>query len=138
MNNKSRKLNVIPATAIAAAGTLTSQVEKATWESGIRFYITVASPTGGTGTDTIFLCAVPPHGGNPIPLIGIAVVGAFSLAAGTYIADFYPSAWLPLTVAANGALIGAAGVWLPMQWAVRIVMGTGNAATITVDAETLP
>ena len=47
-------------------------------------------------------------------------------------------AWLPPTLAAGGALLGAVGIEVPIAWAVRIQMGAGNAATITVDGEMLP
>lgn len=137
MNNKSRHLNVIPATAIAVAGTLLSQTEKATWGKGVRLFVTVSAATAGGGVDAIFLCAVPPAGGTAIPLLGFAFANALSV-AGVYVADFYPGAWLPVTVAAGGHLLGAAGIELPMQWAVQVVMGAGNAATITVDAEMMP
>jgi hypothetical protein len=44
---------------------------------------------------------------------------------------------MPGSIAAGSALLGAAGIHLPTKWAVQILIGTGNAATITVDAETL-
>lgn len=137
MQNKAQQRNVIPATAIAAAGTLTSATHTSTWDRGIRFFITVAAVTTAGGVDTIFLCAIPPAGGTAVPLVGFAAVNSLAV-AGVYVADFYPGAWLPGTVAAGGVLLGAAGIELPTQWAVQIVMGTGNAATITVDATTLP
>ena len=137
MQNKSLHRNVIPATAIAAAGIVTSQTEKATWGKGIRLFVTVAAATAAGGVDTIFLCAVPPAGGAAVPIVGFAAANGLSV-AGVYVADFYPGAWLPPTVAAGGALLGAAGIELPMNWAVRIAMGAGNAATITVDAELMP
>lgn len=137
MNNKSLHRNVIPATAIAAAGTLTSQVETATYGTGIRFYITVTGATAGGGTDAIFLCGVPPAGGVPVPILGFALANALSV-NGVYIADFYPSAYVPPTVAAGGALLGAAGIYLPISWAVQIQMGAGNSATIRVDGEMFP
>jgi hypothetical protein len=136
MQNKALRRNIIPATALTA-GTTTSQSEQNTWGRGIRFYITSAAATAGGGVDTVFLCGVPPAGGNAVPVVGFAAANALSV-AGVYVADFYPGAWLPPTVAAGGVLLGAAGIELPAKWAVRIVMGAGNAATITVDAETLP
>jgi hypothetical protein len=149
MNPKTFHRNIIPATPIAAAGTLTSGVQASTSGRGVRFYVTVAAgATAGGGTDTIFLCAVPPAfvqgvvplpppSTNAIPLVGLAAANAFSV-AGTYVADFYPGAWLPSTLAAGGALLGAVGVEVPIAWAVRIVLGAGNSATITVDGELLP
>lgn len=136
MQNKALRRNVIPATALTA-GTTTSKTENSTWGRGIRFYVTAAAVTAGGGVDAIFLCGVPPAGGNAIPIVGFAAANSLSV-AGVYVADFYPGAWLPPTIAAGGALLGAAGIELPVAWAVRIVMGAGNAATITVDAETLP
>jgi hypothetical protein len=143
MNNKSLHRNVIPATAIPVAGVLTSQVETATWGKGIRFFVTVAAGTAAGGIDAIFLCSQVPGTGIPsvpsvvVPLVGFALANAFSV-NGVYVADFYPGAWLPPVVAAGGALIGAAGIELPMFWAVQIQMGAGNAATIRVDAVAMP
>jgi hypothetical protein len=137
MNNKSRHRNVIPATAIAAAGTLTSATQFATYGRGVRFYITVAAATAAGGIDTIFLCAVPPAGGTAVPIVGFAAANSLSV-AGVYTADFYPGAWLPATIAAGGKLLGCAGIELPMQWEVQVTFGTGNAATITIDAEMIP
>lgn len=137
MNNKSQHRNVIPATAIATAGTLTSGVQNATYGQGIRFYITIAAAVAAGGIDAIFLCAVPPGAVTPIPITGFAAANSLAV-AGTYFADFYPGAWLPAVLAAGGKLLGAAGIQLPMKWAVQIVMGAGNSATVTVDAEMMP
>ena len=137
MQNKALHRNVIPATAIAAAGTLTSQTERATWGKGIRFYVTVTGGGAAGGVDTIFLCAVPPGQTVAVPLVGFAAANALSV-NGVYVADFYPGAWLPPTLAAGGVLLGAAGIELPMAWAVQIAMGAGNSATVTVDAESMP
>jgi hypothetical protein len=137
MQNKAQQRNVIPATAIAVAGTLTSATHTATYGRGVRFFVTVSGATAGGGLDTIFLCAVPPSGGPAVPIVGFSTANSLSV-AGVYIADFYPGAWLPPTIAAGGNLLGIAGIYTPISWAVRIVMGAGNAATIAVDAETLP
>lgn len=137
MNNKSLHRNIIPATAIATAGTLTSQVETATYGTGVRLYITVTAPTAGGGTDAIFLCGVVPGTATIVPILGFSLVNELSV-AGTYVADFYPSAFVPATVAAGSALLGAAGIMLPINWAVKIQMGAGNAATIRVDGEMFP
>jgi hypothetical protein len=146
VNIKTLHRNIIPATALAAAGSITSALQQATTGKGIRFYVTVAGGTAGGGTDTLFLCGVSPAltQGNPlalqaapvIPIVGFAAANALSV-NGTYIADFYPGAWLPPTIAAGGALIGAAGIELPIFWAVRVILGAGNSATITVDGEYL-
>lgn len=146
MNPKSLHRNIIPATAVAAAGTITSQLQEAMKGCGIRFYVTVAGGTAGGGVDTLFLCGVAPTftQGNPlalkatpvIPIVGFAAANALSV-NGIYVADFYPGAWLPPTIAAGGALLGAAGIALPIFWAVQIVLGAGNSGTITVDGEYL-
>jgi hypothetical protein len=149
MQNKTLRPNVIPSTAIAAAGTLTSQVETNTWGRGIRVYVTVSAVTTGGGTDSLYLCGVPPNfpaippalqpaAANAIALTGFAGVNMLAV-AGTYCFDFYPGAWLPAGgLAAAGQLVGVAGVGLPVNWAIRIVLGTGNAATVVVGAEMLP
>lgn len=138
MNNKSRHLNLIPATAIALAGTLVSQIEKATWGSGLRFWITVSGVTAGGGTDSIYLAGVPPNGSALVPLIGFTAVNMLSV-AGTYAVDFICGEWLPVTgLATGGKLLGVAAIVPSMQWGVQVTMGAGNAATITVDAEMMP
>lgn len=142
MNNKSQHRNIIPTTVIAAGGLLISQIETATWGHGIRFYITVTGAGAGGGTDTFFLCGVVPGTAltpNPIivPIVGFAAVNELSV-NGVYVADFYPGAWETATIAPGGAIIGAAGIYLPMYWAVRIQMGAGNTATVGVDGEMFP
>jgi hypothetical protein len=143
MQNKSLHRNIIPVTAIAVAGTLISQVETATWGKGIRLYITVTGATTGGGTDALFLCGVVPGTAltsNPVivPIVGFAVVNGLSV-NGVYVADFYPGAWLPAAAGAvGGALLGAVGIYLPMNWAIEIRLGAGNVATIRVDGELLP
>jgi len=137
-NNKALRRNVLAATAIATAGNAVSQVEENRWGRGVRFYVTVASPTAGGGTDSFYLCAQIPGTATVIPLTGFAAANLLAV-AGTYCFDFYPGAWLPASgLATSGLLKGAAGVHLPLMWAVKAVMGTGNAATLTVDAEILP
>jgi hypothetical protein len=149
MQNKALRPNVIPSTAIAAAGTLTSQVESSVWGRGIRIFVTVSAVTAAGGTDSLYLCGVPPNfpaiapalqppSANAIALTGFAAANMLSV-VGTYCFDFYPGAWLPTGgLAASGQLVGVAGINLPTNWAVRIVMGTGNAATVVVGAEILP
>jgi hypothetical protein len=133
---KALRRNVVPATAIAAAGTLTSQTENARSERGVRLYVTLASVTNTGAVDTLYLCAIPPAGGAAVPVAGFSAVALLST-VGVWIFDFYPGAWLPPTLAAGGHLMGAAGVALPLNWAVEAVLGAGSAATITVDAELL-
>lgn len=138
MNNKSKHLNVMPATALAGGSVTISQTEHATYERGIRLFVTVSGAVAAAGIlDAIFLCAVPPKGGAAIPLVGFALANAFGV-NGVYCADFYPGAWLPDTLAAGGNLLGAAGIELPLDWAVQIAMGAGNSATIAVDAVVMP
>ncbi len=136
MSNKALKRNIVPATALTASTTI-SQTEQAQFGRGVRLWITVAAATAAGGVDSVSLCGVPPAGGTAVPIAGFSAANALSV-AGTYMADFYPGAWLPATVAAGNKLLGAAGICLPVQWAVQIVIGAGNAATITVDAEMLP
>jgi hypothetical protein len=145
MQNKSLRRNVIPSTAIALAGSLTSQTEGNIWGRGIRFYVTVSAVTAGGGTDSFYLNGVPPanqatalEAGASIKLTGFAAANMLSV-AGTYCFDFYPGGWLPTGgLAASGQLLGVAGIHLPFAWAVSITMGAGNAATVVVDAEILP
>lgn len=137
LNAKTLHRNIIPATALAASSTTISGTQNATLGTGIRLFITVSGVTAAGGTDSVFLSAVPPAGGTAIPVIGFSGVNLLAV-AGTFIADFYPGAWLPPTVAAGGKLLGAAGVMLPIKWAVQIGIGAGNAATITVDGEMFP
>jgi hypothetical protein len=140
---RAQRKNLYPATALTAQAVL-SQVEKATVGRGVRLYVNVSAVSGGTGTDSISLCALPPNSaaGVLIPLIGFSKVGMLSLVAGTYVFDFYPGGSSVLTnngaaALTTGNLMGAAGVNLPMQWGVQIVLGTGNGATVSVDAEIL-
>ena len=138
MQNKSKHINVIPSTAVAAAGSVTSQPQFSTWGRGIRFFIASSAPVAGGGTDSVFLCAIPPRGGPPVPITGFSGANLISV-AGTHIADFYPGAWLPVgTLPAGGALIGALGIELSMEWAVEITFGAGNSGTVVVDAEMMP
>ena len=136
MQNKSSRPNVVRATAFTA-GTYTSQVETNTWGRGIRLYVTVSAVTSADATDSLFLCGAVPSTGTLIPLAGFSAAGILST-AGTFVFDFYPGAWLPSQVASGGASLGVMGLHLPLQWAVQLTLGTGNAATLQVDAEILP
>jgi len=137
MQNKSIHRNVMAATALLAGSTTFSKIEQATWGSGIRLYITVTGASTTAGTDGVFLCGVPPAGGNPVPIVGFAGASMLSV-NGVYIADWYPGAWLPTPAVVGGKLLGAAGIYIPITWAIQVVMGAGSAATITIDAELLP
>jgi hypothetical protein len=141
MQNKSQHRNVIPATNAGVAGTLNSNPQTATWGRGVRFFVTVAGGTPGGGTDAIFLCAIRPGGNVPVPIAGLSGVNLLST-NGTVVADFYPGAWLPPTGQAPavtlGSYAGIAGIYLPMTWTVRVVMGAGDNALISVDAEIYP
>ena len=137
MMNKSIRRNVM-ASAALTAGTTTSQTEKNTWGRGIRFYVTASSVTATGTVDSFNLCAAPPNGGSVIALVGFSAANLLSV-AGTWCFDFYPGAWLPVSgLSTSGHLMGAAGVEIPLAWAVQVILGTGNAATIAVDAEILP
>lgn len=137
MLNKALRRNVIPATALLASSTTTSKTEQLTWGHGLRFYITVSGASTTGGTDNILLCGVPPGTVTPVPIVGFGGV-SFLSQNGVWMADFYPGAWLPATVASGGHLLGAAGIIVPTNWAVQLVLAAGSAATITVDAEMLP
>jgi hypothetical protein len=138
MVNKTLRRNVVPSTAVSLAATLTSQVEQNTWGRGIRFYVTVSAVTATGTNDSLYLCAQIPGTATVIPLTGFVAANMLSV-VGTYVFDFYPGAWLPPAgIAASGFLVGTAGIHLPLKWAVRVVFGTGNGATVVVDAETLP
>lgn len=133
---KSRRRNVMASVALTA-GSTNSVTEQASFAKGVRFFITCSTVTASGGTDKLFLCALPPNGGAALPMVGFSAINMLST-AGTYTADFYPGAWLPPTIAAGGVMLGAAGIELPMQWCVQVVLGTANAATIAIDAEMLP
>jgi len=138
MQNKALQRNVIAAVALAAGSTTFSAAHVATWGKGVRLIITVAAGATTTGgIDTVFLCGFAPGNTTPIPLVGFALASGLSV-AGVYFADFYPGAWLPPTIAAGGNLLGVAGIYLPINWSVQLVMGAGSVATVTVDAEMLP
>ena len=134
---KSLRRNVLTATAVTGGSTTTATVQKDWLGSGVRLYITVASATATGTTDTLYLCGQPPAGGAAIAMVGFSAANMLSV-NGTYVADFYPGAWLPATIASGGKLLGAAGIHVPLNWAPQVVMGAGNSATITIDAETLP
>lgn len=134
---KSLRRNVLPATACAGGSTTTSGSQQDVAGSGVRFQVTVAGATATGTADSLFLCVIPAAGGAAVPLVGFSAANQLSV-NGMYFADFYPGAWLPATVAAGGKLLGAAGTHVPLSWAVQVVMGAGNSATITIDAVMLP
>jgi hypothetical protein len=136
MQNKAQRRNVVPSTALTA-GTTTSQVEQNTWGKGIRFYVTLSAVTTTGGTDKLFLCAQVPGVTTIIPLAGFSGASLLST-VGVYAFDFYPGAYQPATIAAGGNSLGVMGMYLPMNWAVQLVLGSGSAATVQVDAEILP
>jgi hypothetical protein len=137
MNNKAIQRNVIPATALAAASTTTSAIHTATWGRGVRFYITVSAVTAAGGIDKIFLCGISPGTTTAVPMVGFSAANMLAV-AGIYTADFIPGSYLPPTIAAGGSSIGVAGIEVPLRWAVQVIIGTGNAATIAIDAEMIP
>lgn len=141
MGLRVQRRNLYPATAITAA-TKTSQTEQATVGRGVRLYVYCSGPTAGGGTDSISLVAMPPNGGTGVVL---ATVGKANMLAqtGTLVIDFYPDqtgqgfggTGLTLT---TGTAYAAVAISLPLQWAVQIVLGAGNTATVAIDAEILP
>jgi hypothetical protein len=134
---KSIRRNVLPATACASGSTTTSTVQKDWLGAGIRFYVTISGVTATGTTDTFYLCAQAPAGGSAFPLVGFSGANMLSV-AGTWTVEFYPGAWLPSGTATGTKSLGVAGIHVPLNWAAQVLMGSGNAATITVDAETLP
>jgi hypothetical protein len=138
MQNKAIRRNVLAATAVAAGATQTSQIEKNTWGRGIRLYVTITAVTATGTSDSFYLCdAAPATPTVAFPLVGFTAANLLAT-AGTWVFDFYPGGALPASLATGGQLKGLAGVELPLTWAVQAVMGAGNAATIQVDALTLP
>lgn len=133
---KSIRRNVISSQALTA-GTTTSATQKANFERGIRFYITVSAVTATGSTDTFNLCCIPPAGGSAVVLAGFSGANLLST-AGVWVVDYYPSATLPATFAAGSHFWGVAGIAVPSQFAAQCILGAGNAATIAVDAEMIP
>lgn len=131
---KSRRRNVLASTAVSSATTSPFQLD---WLGlGVRLWITITGVVATGTTDELFLCGQSPEGVT-VPIVGFS--GANMLAtAGTFCADFYPGAWLPATIASGGKLLGAAGIAVPLNWAVELIPGAGNSATIVIDAEMLP
>ena len=143
MQNKAIERNVIAAGALVASSTTTSAIHTNTWGKGIRFYVTVASGANSGGLESLSLCALPPAAveasANVVPLFGFSGAGLLTGVTGTCCFDFYPGNWMPAGgVVPGGALLGAAGICLPLKWAVRIVLPAGSSGTFTVDAEILP
>ncbi|HWE51397.1 MAG TPA: hypothetical protein VG273_16515 [Bryobacteraceae bacterium] len=135
---KSLLRNIISAASCTSGSTTTSTVRQDFLGKGIRLTITVSGATATGTTDFLYLCAVAPATPTAaLPLVGFSAANMLSV-NGTYFADFYPGAWLPPAVASGSKLLGIAGVNVGRAWAVQVVMGNGNSATITVDAETLP
>jgi hypothetical protein len=138
---RAQRRNLFPSTALTA-GTTTSQTEKATVGRGVRLYVYVSAVTAGGGTDSISLAALPPNGSSAAVLAGFSKANMLAV-QGTLVFDFYPGqsnsgfagSGLTLTV---GTSYGSAAITLPMQWAVQIVLGAGNSATIAIDTEILP
>jgi hypothetical protein len=141
MTFRTQRRNLYPAKALTA-GVATSQTEKAQAGRGVRLYVTISAVTAAGGTDSIALCALPLNGGAAIPLVTFSHANLLAV-AGTLVFDFYPGqsaigfAGSGSTLAA-GASYGSASISLPLNWAAQITMGTGNAATIAIDAEILP
>lgn len=140
MNLRTQRRNLYPATALSAQ-TVTSPSERAIVGLGVRLYVYCSAVTAGGGTDSIGLVALPPNGGTGVTLATFGKANMLSV-AGTLVFDFRPGATgefaaSGLTFTA-GAGYGAAGISLPLVWAVSITLGAGNSSTIAVDAEILP
>ena len=141
MSERILRRNVFPPTALTA-GTVFSVTQQATSGLGVRLYVTVSSP-GGSGSDSISLCAVPPNGNPPVPMATFSGATLLSTAR-TLVWDFYPGAsnigftGTNAGTLANGPLYGVANLSIPLNWCLQIVLGGGNSATISIDAEILP
>lgn len=140
-NLRAQQRNVISSQAITAA-TVTSAAHKLTSGKGVRFYVYVSSVTTGGGTDQVNLVSYPPDGGAVIVLAGFSKANMLAAGAARFAFDFYPGetgslAGTGVTFLA-GADYGAAAVSVPMSFGCQIVLGTGNTATVAVDAELLP
>lgn len=133
---KSNKRNVISSQALGSNSTITSGIQSALYEKGIRLYVTISGITAGGGVDSIYLCAVPPGTTTPINLTGVSGVN-FLATAGTFIVDFTPNTGLPASVAA-AQLLGLVSINVPIQWAVALKTAAGNSCTVKVDAELYP
>ena len=137
---RAQRRNLYPATALTAQ-TVVSQTEKATVGRGVRLYVYCSVPTAGGGTDSISLCALPPNGGAAVVLAGFSKANLLAQTA-TLVFDFYPGETGDYTGAgitfAAGATFATVALSLPLNWAVQIVLGTGNTATVAIDAEIPP
>ena len=146
MNLRIQQRNVFPSQALTAAGgPYYSPTHKATVGKGIRFYVYTSAPTLSSTPDSISLCAVPPNGGSPVvigSLSGPSAGGGLTGAAGTYVFDFYPGSTSSQAPPGSGAAAtfggGVLAVSIPLQWQIKIALGTGGAVTLAVDAEMLP
>jgi len=139
---RAQRRNLYPATALSAQ-TVTSQTEKVTVGRGLRLYIYCSATTQGAGTDSISLMAAAPDGGANIQLASFSGTHMLSATSGARLVfDFYPGETGSIAPAgvtfAAGSSYAAGAITLPMQWAVQIVLGTGNSATVAIDAEILP
>jgi hypothetical protein len=139
---RAQRRNVYAATALSAQ-TVTSQTETMTVGQGVRFYVYGSATTQGSGTDSIALVAVPPDGNANIVLGTFSGTHLLSATAGARLVfDFRPGetgseVGSGITFAA-GTSYGAMAISPPRQWAVQITLGTGNSATVAIDAEILP
>jgi hypothetical protein len=130
--------NILPAFAAVASHTYDSALQPAAWVRGLRFTVTVAGASTTGGNDSFVLCGAVPGGTTLVALVGFTAASLLSV-NGTYFFDFYPGAWLPASgLYASGGLVGAAGIDPPAAFAVRLITGANNSATLTVDVEYLP
>lgn len=145
LQGRARQRNVFPSTACTAAGgPYYSATHTTTVGKGVRLYVTSSAVTLSSTADSVSLCAVPPNGGAAVVLGSLTgpTAGGNLTVAGTYVFDFYPASTTsqppPGTGAAATFSMGVLAICLPLQWQIKIALGTGGAATIAVDAEILP
>lgn len=135
-NLKSQRRNVIASQALAANTTLTSTAQKATYEKGMRVYVTITGAATTAGLDSILLCAVVPGTSTVIAITGV-IGTSFLSTNGTWVVDFGPDAFLPASVAAS-QMLGAVAVVVPCDFAIRLTTAVGSSCTVKVDVELYP
>ena len=136
---RSKRRNLYPATALTA-GTVTTQTETAKVGIGLRLYITCSAVTTGGGNDSVNICAIAPNG-TTVALLQISQTNYLAQAR-TGVIDLHPG--VSGNLLGSGITVTPFGYYaaisftLPLQWCIQLTLGTGNAATLQVDAEILP
>ncbi|GEM_PF-6564931 len=145
LQSRVRQRNIFPSQALTAGGgPYFSPTHTATVGKGLRLYVTTSAVTPSTAPDSISLCGMPPNGGAPVvigTLSGPTAGGPLTV-AGTYVFDFYPGSTSSQAPPGTGSAAtfggGVLAVSIPLQWQIKIVIGTSGAATVAIDGEILP